>query len=211
MLDKDDISFQIQIAISQVYQLRDYYSRMEQIFESTKDWQLLAIKKRASELPEHRRKSFLDRNFPYTWDLSFPSELRASIIISCVSLLESQLIRFCHLMASRNGADFIEPKRNRFVMCRTYLAKYGLRGPERTDWRTFEYVCKVRNILVHNGASLDGSGKDEEINKLRKLLQGIGSDETGYYIKRELCEIVLSSGELILCAIDRNYNEMLGS
>lgn len=202
-----DIYFQIQIAITRVYQLRDYHLRMEKIIESTRDWQVAGLKRRASELSVDQRDIFLEERYPYDWDISFPIELRASIIISGISLLESQLARMCQHVARSARIKFEEPKTNRLVKCRAFIAKHGLRGPSRSDWKIIDQIKEVRNILVHNGASLDGSGKDAKIDELHKLLPGIDADDTGYTIKAELCEIMLDTEERILKAYNKIITE----
>lgn len=69
-----DVRFLLQIGLTEVVVLRRYHSEMERIIASSKSWRLAAVKKRAKRLPEHLRETFVERNFPYEWELSFPAE-----------------------------------------------------------------------------------------------------------------------------------------
>ncbi len=191
--------------------IKEYYQSMERILGETARWRLATIDKQVKKLSVDKEKHFREFYHPYRWLLSFPSELRSSVVISGISFLESQLVGLASDGEYYTNKAFEKPKRNILNSCKRHLNKYGdLNITEDVDWRVIKNIYLLRSILVHNGFSLgeDTSEHSCKIESIRKVVPGIRKDEDGFYfIEKELCEKMFSSVENILNTLKVKVSE----
>lgn len=183
--------------------LRHYHSTMENIFASTRDWRHDVAKKRAAKLQSHSQAGFVELNSPHDWETSFPSELRASVVVSAVSFLEAQLIQVCNEAAFRYQTPFKLSNFNKLQACREYIHLVGkLRSFSDQEWEPIGRISILRNELVHGGMQIDSAYLNPEKLKQLEKLPGLIRDELDFLVlERAICIFSLDRIQDILSVL----------
>ncbi len=204
-------SFGIDFSISGLYEIKKYHEAMERILKDTGKWRLSSINKRAKELPIEKREYFKSLEYPRQWLKSFPSELRASVIVSGMSFFESQLNQISIDVQYYSNELFSKPKNNILSSYKKYITKYGkLNIPNNSDWEILRNIYLLRNELVHNGMYLVDESNEfsAKINKFHNDVIGINIDNEGYYyLDRTICDLMFNSIESFLISIKNEISE----
>ena len=184
-------SLGIEFSLAGLSELRGYYETLERVLEETGKWNIAAIEKRAKELPVEQQQYYKDFYRPSRWLISFPSELRSSIIVSAMSFLESQLWQISLSAQYHSQVHFKKPKEKILSSYRKYLQEHGgLPIKNSHEWSLINKIYLLRNILVHNGMYL--GSKDEEwaadLKSVKDDVDGLYIDQEGFYvIEKTLC------------------------
>ncbi len=170
-------------------ELRQYYEAIERILNETGKWRLKEIEKRAHELPVEKQQYYRDFYKPHRWINSFPSELRASIIVSVISFFESQLWQISLSAQYFSKAPFKRPKERILGSYRKYLRNHGeLTLEDGSIWKMINKKYQLRNILVHNGMYLGHEDDFDDLKYKKDEIPGISVDDEGFYfIDKSLC------------------------
>lgn len=180
-------SLGIDFSLAGLAELRGYYETMERVLNETGKWRLSAIEKRAKELPTEKQQYYREYYHPHLWLNSFPSELRASIIVSAISFFESQLWQISLSAQHYSQVPFKQPKEKILSSYRKYLQEQGqLSLKSNAVWKLINKFYQLRNILVHNGMYLGRENDPEELKSIKNEIAGISVDEEGYYIIEKL-------------------------
>ncbi|HFD86337.1 MAG TPA: hypothetical protein ENJ35_01525 [Gammaproteobacteria bacterium] len=196
-------SLGIDFSLAGLAELRSYYETMERVLNETGKWQLSAIEKRAKGLPAEKQKYYLELYHPHRWLNSFPSQLRASIIVSAMSFLESQLWQITLSAQYYSQKPFKRPKEKILSSYKKYLQEEGqLSLKNNSVWSLINKIYLLRNILVHNGMYLGHENDSDEIKSIKNKIVGLSVDEEGYYIiEKLLCIKLFDCIEEFLCDI----------
>lgn len=153
-----------------------------------------------------------------SWDLKevfevhFPSLQRNSALITLFSFLEKELDSLCILFQKEKKLKLKLKDINGKGIDRatTYLMKVAsLNFTKSTEWNEVKSIQKIRNLIVHNGGSLenpDGSTKKHEVEYIEscKFLSG----EKEVLIQNGYLEYVLSSIDSYFRTIERSITEV---
>lgn len=182
----------VDFAIAGLYEIKEYHSTMERVILETGNWRLASIHRRASELPIDERERFKTFNMPLRWLKSFPSQLRASVIVSGMSFFESQLWQISRGAQYFSKVTFEKPKEKIMSSYRSFFIKHGnLKIPTNKEWKVLNDIYSIRNQLVHNSMSMGCSDDDfsHGLDEIRKNVSGITLDEEGWFsIDKEACD-----------------------
>lgn len=184
-------SLGIEFSLAGLSELRGYYETLERVLEETGKWNIAAIEKRAKELPVEQQQYYKDFYHPSRWLISFPSELRASIIVSAMSFLESQLWQISLSAQYHSQVPFKKPKKRILSSYIKYLQDHGrLTIKNGHEWNLINKLYLLRNILVHDGMYL-GSEDEEgtaDLKSVKDDLDGLSIDQEKFYvIEKTLC------------------------
>jgi hypothetical protein len=205
-------SIGIDFSIAGLEEIKKYHNVMERILKNTGKWRLSSINKRAKELPIKKQEYFKSLEYPRQWLHSFPSELRASILVSGMSFFEARLNQISLDAQYYSKAKFKKPKNNILDSYKKYLTSHGkLSINNNEQWDILKDIYSVRNELVHNGMYL-GDKTDEfskKINNFSSNVIGINIDNEGYYyLDRAICDLMFKCIESFLHKIKNEVVEI---
>jgi len=196
-------SLGIDFSLAGLAELREYYVTMERFLNETGKWRLATIDKRAKDLPAEKQQYYREFYHPHRWLNSFPSELRASVIVSAMSFLESQLWQISLSAQYYSQTPFKQPKEKILSSYRKYLQEYGQLSLKNNDtWKSINKFYLLRNYLVHNGMYLGQETDSNELQNIKNDIEGLSVDQEGYYIIQNiLCINLFNSIEDFLSNI----------
>jgi hypothetical protein len=196
-------SIGVEFSIGGLYELKEYHLAMERnILESGK-LRLASIERQSSELPITQRNQFKEFYMPLRWLHSFPYQLRATVIGSGMSFLESQLRQISLDIQYTSGKTFKkDSKTNILESYRIFFKSHGgLAIQTSKEWDNLNSFYDLRNLLVHNGMNLY-CPDNKFINRLEKIRNNIpgillNADHT-HLIDAGLCEQMFNTIENLL-------------
>lgn len=141
-----------------------------------------------------------DRKFHFVND-TFKRNLRTSIIVSLVTIMENELHQFCNMM---KRIDNINIKHNTFKG--TILEQFKIYINDVVDlrfelsknnWKLINEIIELRNCIVHHDSNLEDwyGRKFAKIEVIRNLSQAIPS----IIIDEESSNIILGDGSCSEC------------
>jgi hypothetical protein len=130
------------------------------------------------------------------WKDYFPSELRASVLVSIMTFFERYLDGVCTetQILLRTPVSHKQLKGNSIDRARTFLMDIcSLSLPTNHSWETMKQLQRVRNILVHNGGIPDTPQAEADAKRLAEVLPGFTYHELGNVLEAVFIRFALDS------------------
>src|SRR5690606_30852640 len=106
------------------------------------------------------------------WEDYFPSELRASVLVSLLAFFERYVNSICTEAAVllRKPIAHTQIRGSGIERAETFLTRLcAFSSPPRESWERVKTLQRIRNIVVHNGGTLEAA---EDLNRARNLVKG---------------------------------------
>jgi hypothetical protein len=178
------------------YDLRCYYEAMEMFLASSHSERLTRLRAREEKLDPKIRAYLLSSDNSLVWEDYFPSELRASVLVSIMSFFERYLDGVCTetQILLRTPVSHKQLKGNSIDRARTFLMDIcSLSLPTNHSWETMKQLQRVRNILVHNGGIPDTPQAEADARRLTEVLPGFTYHELGNVLEAVFIRFALDS------------------
>lgn len=169
------------------------------------------VKKSEDELKKYTHDPELgiiedDMSYEY-WQLAetFPKILRNSLLITCYSFLEYQLIEICKSQKGKKSlqVDVTDLSGKGVERSRNYLKKVaGIDFAEDVSWSEIRHITLIRNFIVHKNGILDNSENAKKIRAYIDKRSDISLDERNTIILgANYCRHVINILETFLTAL----------
>jgi hypothetical protein len=172
--------------------LLDTLLNVERLFDAETAKYKAHMMKESNKLLAVERQAYLDDYSSELWFIEYliPSKIRTSILISCYSTFEYELLRICKTI-SRNNAFPVtlnDLKGKGVFLAQTYLEKVArVTILDKDDaWSHIAAFNTIRNMIVHNNERFNQNHpKADYISKYigshKDIVGDIVIDEDGYF------------------------------
>jgi hypothetical protein len=107
------------------------------------------------------------------WEDYFPSELRASVLVSLMAFFERYLNGICTEAAVllRKPIKHTQIRGSAIERAEIFLTSLcAFSSPRRESWESVKTLQGIRNIVVHNGGTFEAA---EDLNRARNLVKSL--------------------------------------
>ncbi|MCI0732416.1 MAG: hypothetical protein L0Y38_01170 [Methylococcaceae bacterium] len=173
------------LAFDNLKELRHFLDTVENFIEREET-------RAVSELEKHDTyPDFWADNYPTHWQEIIGSQLRQSFVVSLMAATEFYLSMLCRDVEAIVVAPIAlnDLRGSTLERARKYLSTFGKFAlPTDASWEELGDLYALRNVIVHNGAMIEGSSKSKRIDAMIRRSPGISNRSAGFLeIKREFC------------------------
>jgi hypothetical protein len=158
--------------------LKFYLETLESFIETEREREISNLQKKVEHLSEDDQGEFWAWRYPIHWDDIFATHLRASFIVTLMSLAEFHL----NIVAEQASEIASTPLKARdlrgssFEKDRKLLeALAGFRRPSTDTWNSLHEVREIRNCIVHADSTIYRSHNEVRLKSLVAKLPGLST------------------------------------
>lgn len=208
-MDFDDREYLIEIGGSAIaangpdslHDIQCYFEAMEAFLGSTAGERQLRLRAMRDRIDPKISDFLAKTENELLWDDYFPSELRASILVSAMSFLERYLNGVCAEAAIllRKPISHTKIKGSSIDRAKTYLTELcAFRRPNQARWESIKVLQRLRNVLVHDGGTFETPSELKRIENLTQNLEGVCCHELGVDLDSKFIRFALGEISLFL-------------
>lgn len=165
-------------ATSNLEGLEFYLDTLESFIDNERNKEITKLKRQVEHLSDDDQGDFWAWHYPVHWEEIFASQLRASFIVTVMSLVESHLGMVAEL-AHKIESTTIKSSDLRgtlFERHRKFLELLGeFNRPSKDSWKSLHEIREIRNSIVHGNSTIYHSQNQERLRALVKTLPGLSS------------------------------------
>ncbi len=195
-MDFDDRSYLIEMggsavasfALESLHDIRCYYEAMEAFLASSSEERRFSLRGMRERLDPDIGEFLLNAENSLLWEDYFPSELRASVLVSIMSFFERYLNGVCteSSVLLRTQISHKTLKGSAIERAQTFLFRLcALPKPHEDRWRSMKRLQHLRNTVVHNGGLLETDRELANAQRLAAEMKGVNCSELGIDLEPE--------------------------
>lgn len=172
-----------------------YYESMEAFLRTSGDERDENYRTRAGAFNREVKELLVRENSELLWKDYFPSELRATILISLMSHFERCLNGIC----TETGILLRAPVTHKMLRgsnlerARLFLVDVcHFTRPTEDQWRHMKMLQRLRNLLVHTNGMPESNAEEKRNKELERSFPGCTATEFGIDLERDFIQHIFS-------------------
>lgn len=159
--------------------LKFYLETLKSFIDNEREKEISTLKREVEHLSDDDQGELWAWHYPVHWDDIFASQLRASFVVTVMSLAESHLGMVAE-QASEIASSAIKSRDLRgglFERHRKFLETLaGFSRPAKDSWNSLHEIREIRNCIVHANSTIYNSHNQERLRSLVKTLPGLSAN-----------------------------------
>jgi len=215
-MDFEDRSYLLEMGGSPVaafapealHDIRCYFEAMESFLSSSDGERRIRLQSKKTNVPSSVAEHLLHPENNLLWVDYFPSELRASVLVSLMSFFERYLNGVCAEAAIllRKPILHTQLRGNSIERAQLFLSNLcGFPGPKDQEWASVRTLQGIRNIVVHNGGALETGAELNRAKNLIKKVEGASCSELGMDFDAPFIRYAVSEVESFLLEMKSSF------
>jgi len=171
--------------------LRLYYEAVESFLAMSGEERQFRLRVMREKLQQNVVESNIAEEARLIWEDYFPSELRASVLLSLMSFFERYLSGVCSEVAILLKTQISHRKLKGSAIDRSQIFLTDvclLQGPQKKRWQSMRRLQQLRNILIHNGGMLETNQELAKAQALVGKMEGAICHELGIDLEPEFIQ-----------------------
>jgi len=177
-----------------LHDIQCYFEAMEAFLGSTAGERKLRLRAMRERIDSGISDYLTRAENELLWDDYFPSELRASVLVSTMSFLERYLNGVCAEAAIllRKPISHTKIRGSAIDRAQTFLSELcAFREPSQDRWDSIKTLQRLRNVLIHNGGTFESPKDLKTIENLTRNLDGVSCHELGVDLEAKFIRFTL--------------------
>jgi len=165
-------------ATATVEGLKFYLETLESFIDDEREKEISTLKRKIEHLPEDDQGEFWAWHYPVHWDDIFASQLRASFIVTLISLAESHLSMVAEQASEIASTRLKLPglHKRSFGLHRKLLeSQVGFTRPSKDSWKSLHEIRQIRNCIVHANSTIYRTDNEKRLEALVTKLPGLSA------------------------------------